>query len=121
MRRLMTFGFGRKKASCESTSASKDWCDSAFLAFMMRTTAASIATVRSSSTRFGLCDSSSDAIGTLIFRIGHENLGLTAKESVKATLELIGVFPKKRLHRSVPERPHPRDPSFRVFLIIVVL
>ena len=87
-----TFGFGRKKASCESTSASNDWCDSAFLAFMMRTIAASIATVRSSSTRFGLCDSSSDAIGTLIFRIGHENFVFTANESVKATRDDMGVL-----------------------------
>ena len=29
MRRLMTFGFGRKKANWLRTSASKDWCDSA--------------------------------------------------------------------------------------------
>ena len=46
-----TFGLGLKNASCESTSVTSCWCCKTLRAFMMRTIAASMAMLRSSSTR----------------------------------------------------------------------
>ena len=57
-----------------------------------RTIAASIAIERSSSTRFGSCVSSRDAIGTRIFRNGQENASLTENVSVVDTTLDIGSF-----------------------------
>mmetsp|Transcript_70999 Transcript_70999/g.199259 ORF Transcript_70999/g.199259 Transcript_70999/m.199259 type:complete len:212 (-) Transcript_70999:2006-2641(-) len=88
----MTFGFGLKKASWLSTSASSCWCESCLRAFMMRTTAASIATDRSSSTRFGLCDSSRLAIGIRILSIFDWNFGAATKRSVTLMVFDFGDF-----------------------------
>mmetsp|Transcript_27867 Transcript_27867/g.46838 ORF Transcript_27867/g.46838 Transcript_27867/m.46838 type:complete len:203 (+) Transcript_27867:373-981(+) len=85
MRRLINLGSGRKKDSWESTSATSCECASVNLAFMMRTMAASMATVRSSSTRFGLWLSSSRDIGMRILRMGQVNASLNAYTSVTRT------------------------------------
>ena len=61
--RFTTFSFGLKNVSCLITSAIKSLCFNSCRAFIIRTIAASIVCVLSSSTFFLLCELSSDAIG----------------------------------------------------------
>src|SRR5210317_777613 len=59
---------------------------------MIRTMAASMATERSSSTRFLLCEDSTLATGIRIFLMLLLNLGFPQKESVELILLLAGVL-----------------------------
>ena len=79
-----TLGLGRKNASWASTSASSCWWGRVLRAFIIRTIAASMAMDLSSSTRLGLCVSSSEAIGTRILRIGQVNFSLNLNLSLVA-------------------------------------
>eukprot|EP00733_Pompholyxophrys_punicea_P000052 Pompholyxophrys_punicea_v1_NODE_6_length_8794_cov_7.233894.p7 type:complete len:169 gc:universal NODE_6_length_8794_cov_7.233894:2040-1534(-) len=78
----MTRGLGLKNDNWFSTSESSCWCCKVFLAFMIRTIAASMAIERSSSTFLVLNETSRDAIGMRILRMFEANLPFAVNLSV---------------------------------------